>query len=141
MAIEKLIPRYLNLDDEARLIKNMEMTDAVNVRISATDDGTEGVIKNAYGNQIVPFKAGVNWQGKTHALPAGENFVISPIDNSSTGEVIFFVWNSNNDHSIYRFSTAQGFAELVYRDAVLNFSKTAHIQGDIVRNINGNLLL
>lgn len=141
MAIEKLVPRYLNLDDDPRLIKNMEMTDAINVRISATEEGTEGVIKNAFGNEAVPFKNGNNWQGKTHALPAGENFVISVADSSATGEAIYFVWNSNNDHSIYRFSTASGFAELVYRDAVLNFSKTAHIQADFVRNIDQNMLL
>ena len=141
MAIEKLVPRYLNLDDDPRLIKNMEMTDALNVRISATEEGTEGVIKNAFGNEAVPFKNGNNWQGKPHALPAGENFVISSVDSPSTGEAVFFVWNSNNDHSIYRFSTAAGFAELVYRDAVLNFSKTAHIQADFVRNIDQNMLL
>ena len=141
MAIEKLVPRYLNLDDDPRLIKNMEMTDALNVRISATEEGTDGIIKNAFGNEAVPFKNGNNWQGKTHALPAGENFVISVADSSATGEAIYFVWNSNNDHSIYRFSTASNFAELVYRDAVLNFSKTAHIQADFVRNIDQNMLL
>jgi hypothetical protein len=141
MAIEKLVPRYLNLDDDPRLIKNMEMTDAINVRISATEEGTDGIIKNAFGNEIVPFRNGNNWQGKPHALPAGENFVISVADSSATGEAIYFVWNSNNDHSIYRFSTASNFAELVYRDAVLNFSKTAHIQADFVRNIDQNMLL
>ena len=141
MAIEKLVPRYLNLDDDPRLIKNMEMTDAINVRISATEEGTDGIIKNAFGNEAVPFRNGNNWQGKTHALPAGENFVISVADSSATGEAIYFVWNSNNNHSIYRFSTASNFAELVYRDAVLNFSKTAHIQADFVRNINQDMLL
>ena len=141
MAIEKLVPRYLNLDDDPRLIKNMEMTDAINVRISATEEGTDGIIKNAFGNEVVPFKNGNNWQGKPHALPAGENFVISVADSSATGEAIYFVWNSNDNHSIYRFSTASGFAELVYRDAVLNFSKTAHIQADFVRNIDQNMLL
>ena len=141
MPIEKLIPRYLNLDDDPRLIKNVEMTDAINVRISATEDGTEGVIKNAFGNEIVPFKSGNNWQGKTHALPAGENYVISAVNSQSTGEVVFFVWNENNNHSIYRFSTSAGFCELVYRDAVLNFSKTVFIQANFVRNIDQNMLL
>ena len=63
MAIEKLVPRYLNLDDDPRLIKNMEMTDAINVRISATAEGTDGIIKNAFGNEIVPFRNGNNWRG------------------------------------------------------------------------------
>jgi hypothetical protein len=141
MSIEKLIPRYLNLDDDPRLIKNVEMTDAINVRISATEDGTEGVIKNAFGNEIVPFKNGNNWQGKPHALPIGENYVISAVNSQSTGEVVFFVWNENDNHSIYRFTTSSGFCELVYRDAVLNFSKTAFIQANFVRNIDQNMLL
>jgi hypothetical protein len=141
MAIEKLIPRYMNLDDDPRLIKNMEMTDAINVRISATEDGTEGVIKNAFGNELVPFKNGNNWQGKTHALPAGENYVISAVNSQSTGEIVFFVWNENDNHSIYRFSTSSSFVELVYRDAVLNFSRSAFIQANFVRNIDQNMLL
>jgi hypothetical protein len=141
MAIDKLTPRYLNLDDDARLIKNAEMTDALNIRVAATEEGTDGVVKNAFGNSAVAFKNGNNWQGKTHALPAGENYTISSVEDKATGQVIFFVWNSNDNHSIYRFTTASTFCELVYRDAVLNFSKNAHIQANIIRNLNNDSLL
>ena len=91
MAIDKLVPRYLNKEDDVRLVKNMEMTDALNVRISADTTGDGGVIKNAYGNSAISFKAGNNWQGKTHALPAGTNKVIGDVADLKDGIVVFFV--------------------------------------------------
>ena len=141
MAIDKLVPRYLNKEDDVRLVKNVEMTDALNVRISADTNGDGGVIKNAYGNEGVAFKAGNNWQGKSHALPAGTNKVIGDVADLKDGIVVFFVWNSNEDHSIYRFSTAAGVAELVYRDSVLGFQADSFIKGDVIRNLDEDSLL
>ena len=132
--IDKLIPRYLNTEDDARLIKSVEMTDALNVRISADADGDGGVIKNAYGNGAIAFKSG-------DALPAGNNEVIGAVSNPQGGEIFFFVWNSNDDHSIYRFSSSSNEAELVYRDSVLGFSKFYHVRATVVRNIEGETLL
>ena len=34
MAIDKLIPQYLNRDDDERILKSFEMVDALNVRVS-----------------------------------------------------------------------------------------------------------
>jgi hypothetical protein len=141
MAIDKIVPKYLNKEDDVRLVKNVEMTDALNVRISADTNGDGGVIKNAYGNAAVSFKAGNNWQAKTHALPAGTKKVIGSVADLKDGIVIFFVWNSNEDHSIYRFSTAAGVAELVYRDSVLSFQADSFIKGDVIRNLSQDSLL
>ena len=141
MAIDKLVPRYLNKEDDVRLVKNVEMTDALNVRIAADTDGDGGVVKNAYGNEGVAFKAGNNWQDKTHALPAGTNKVVGDVADLKDGLVVFFVWNSNGDHSIYRFSTAAGVAELVYRDSVLSFQADSFIKGDVIRNLDNDALL
>jgi hypothetical protein len=141
MAIDKIVPKYLNKEDDVRLVKNVEMTDALNVRISADTNGDGGVIKNAYGNAAVSFKAGNNWQAKTHALPAGTNKVIGSVSDLKDGIVIFFVWNSNEDHSIYRFSTAAGVAELVYRDSVLSFQADSFIKGDVIRSLDEDSLL
>ena len=141
MAVDKIAPRYLNKEDDVRLVKNVEMTDALNVRISADTNGDGGVIKNAYGNTAVSFKAGNNWQAKTHALPAGTNKVIGSVSDLKDGIVIFFVWNSNEDHSIYRFSTAAGVAELVYRDSVLSFQADSFIKGDVIRSLDEDSLL
>ena len=141
MAIDKIIPRYLNKEDDARLVKNVEMTDAINVRISADQDGDGGIVKNAYGNDDVSFATGNNWQGKTHALPAGDNKVVGSVEDLKDGIVIFFVWNQNQDHSIYRFTSAVGKSELVYRDSVLHFQKDTLVQGDVIRNLDIDTLL
>jgi hypothetical protein len=132
--IDKLIPRYLNLDDDARLIKSVEMTDAINVRVSSEQDGDGGVIKNAYGNEPVSFASG-------SALAAGTNEVIGAVSNAQTGEIFFFVWNSNDDHAIYRYSTSSNEAKIVYRDSVLGFSKFYHVRADVVKNLDGETLL
>jgi hypothetical protein len=42
MAIDKLLPRYLNKDDDARILKSIEMLDALNVRVSQDADGNAG---------------------------------------------------------------------------------------------------
>tara|TARA_R110001592_G_scaffold9630_3_gene51029 strand:- start:1639 stop:6498 length:4860 start_codon:yes stop_codon:yes gene_type:complete len=141
MAIDKIIPRYLNKEDDARLVKNIEMTDALNVRISADQDGDGGIVKNAYGNAAVSFAAGNNWQAKTHALPTGDNKVVGSVADLQDGIVIFFVWNSTQKHSIYRFTTAVGKSELVYRDSVLSFQKDTLVQADLIRNLDTDTLL
>jgi hypothetical protein len=139
--IDKLIPRYLNKDDDARLIKSVEMTDALNVRVSADMDGDGGVIKNAFGNEAMDFKTGNNWQGLPHALPAGSNKVVGSVTDQKNGVIIFFVWNDEDDHSIYRFTTAQNEVDLIYRDSVLAFTAFGFVKGDVINTVNNDILL
>ena len=47
MAIDKLIPRHLNLDDDERLVQSMQMTNAENVFISGDEENDAGVVKQA----------------------------------------------------------------------------------------------
>jgi hypothetical protein len=139
--IEKLIPRYLNKDDDARLIKSIEMTDALNVRISSEENGDGGVVKNAFGNSAVVFRSGNNWQGLPHALPNGTNKVVGSVSDLKNGVIIFFVYNSNGDHSIYRFTTSQNNVELVYRDSVLALQSDSFVKGDVINNLYNEVLL
>jgi hypothetical protein len=132
--IDKLTPKYLNLEDDERLVKAVEMTNAINVRLSSEQDGDGNIVKNAYGNDDVPFKTG-------SALPAGDNEVIGTVENSESGEIFYFVWNSNDDHTIYRYSTSSDEVQIVYRDSVLAFSKFYHVRASIVRNLVGETLL
>ena len=53
MAIDKLIPQYLNSDTDQKLVKSVEMTDNLNIRVSSDDEGTDGVVKNIKGNTVV----------------------------------------------------------------------------------------
>ena len=139
--IDKLVPRYLNAEDDARLVKSIEMTDALNVRISADTDGDGGVIKNAFGNSAVSFRSGNNWQGLPHALPNGTNKVVGSVSDLKNGVIIFFVYNSNASHSIYRFTTSQNNVELVYRDSVLAFQSDSFVKGDVINNLYNEVLL
>lgn len=134
MAIDKIIPRYLNKDDDARLVKTIEMTDALNVRISADADGNGGVIKNAYGNDDIPFRAG-------DELPNGDNEVIGVVSNPQDGEIYFFVWNENSDDSIYRFSSSSNEAQLVYRSSTLGFVRYATVRASVIKNLSDEVLL
>lgn len=132
MAVHKLTPKYLNKDDDERLIKSVEMTDAINVRISTENDGDALVLKNAYGNTAIDL---------SHSLPAGTNKVIGSVSDEQLGFIFYFVWNSNDEHSIYRYSVGANQAQRVMRDSVLGFTENGFVKGNIYVNINGDVLL
>lgn len=75
MAIDKLIPQYLNSDADQKLIKSVEMADALNVLVSNNDQGTAGVIKNVKGTEVVNPKLA------SDAFPAGENRTVGSVSN------------------------------------------------------------
>ena len=56
MAVDKLTPRYLNKDNDPRVLKSIELVDALNIRVSNDDDGNAGVVKNIKGNTVVAYK-------------------------------------------------------------------------------------
>jgi len=132
MAVQKITPQYLNKDDDERLIKSVEMTDAVNIRVSTDNDGDGLVLKNAYGNAAVDLDK---------SLPAGTNKVIGSISDEQLGFIFYFVWNSNDDHSIYRYSVGANQAQRVIKDSVLDFTENGFVKGNIYNNINGDVLL
>jgi len=132
MALHKLTPRYLNSDDDVRLVKSTEMTDALNVRISSDDEGDAFVIKNAYGNDEITLDT---------ALPAGTNKVIGSVANDQKNSIFYFVWNSNNDHTIYRYSATKDAAYQVYKDSVLGFTEDAFVKANIVTSLDGDELV
>jgi hypothetical protein len=132
MALHKLTPRYLNSDDDVRLVKSTEMTDALNVRISSDDEGDAFVIKNAYGNDEITLDT---------ALPAGTNKVIGSVANDQKNSIFYFVWNSNSDHTIYRYSATRGTAYQVYKDSVLGFTENTFVKANIVTSLDGDELV
>ena len=138
MAVQKLTPRYLNKDDDERLVKGTEMTDALNVRISFDDDGDALVIKNAYGNTEITLET---------ALPSGTNKVIGSVANELKGFIYYFVYNSNGAHTIYRYSIGTNKSIQVYLDStnaannILNFGENSFVEGNVVNDIKGNELL
>jgi hypothetical protein len=135
MAIDKLIPQYLSSDTDQKLVKSVEMTDNLNIRVSNNDEGTAGVIKNVKGTEVVSAKSAQD------AFPAGDNRVIGSVSNEASKEVFFFLWNSNDDHGIYRINSITNSFEKVYEDAVLGFQKLSFVDSDVVINDSEETLL
>lgn len=135
MAIDKLIPQYLSSDTDQKLVKSVEMTDNLNVRVSNNDEGTAGVLKNVKGTDLVGPKT------PSDEIPSGENRVIGSVANEKSNEVLFFLWNSNGNHGIYRLDTLVDKFTKVYEDAVLRFEKLAFVDCDVVINEEEETLL
>ena len=134
MAIDKLIPQYLNSDTDQKLVKSVEMTDNLNVRASNDDQGTDGVIKNVKGTEVVGRKTTAD------QFPSGDNRVIGAVSNEANKEILFLLWNENNDHGVYRLDTTSGKYQKLFEDSVLNFKKNHHVSCDTVVNEDGETL-
>lgn len=136
MAIDKLIPQYLNSDTDQKLVKSVEMTDNLNVRVSNDDEGTGGVIKNIKGTEVVGAKSA------SDAFPTGTNRVIGSVANETNKEIIFLLYNEHpsRNHGIYRLDMITGKYEKVYEDSVLNFRKYTHTDCDVIVNEDNETL-
>lgn len=134
MAIDKLIPQYLNSDTDQKLIKSVEMSDNLNVRVSNDAEGTSGVIKNIKGTEVVAARS------NSDSFPSGDNRVIGSIANEKNKEILFLLWNSNDDHGIYRLDMTTGEYRKLYEDSVLNFQKFSYADCDVVINEEGETL-
>jgi hypothetical protein len=128
MAIDKLIPQYLNSDTDQKLVKAVEMTDNLNVRVSNDDEGTAGVIKNIKGNEVVGAKTAQD------AFPSGDNRVIGSVSNEHNKEIIFLLHNNLGNHGIYRLDLTTGKYEKIYEDSVLKLRKFSYADCDVVIN-------
>lgn len=134
MAIDKLIPRYLNNDDDFLVVKSVEMIDAINVHVGDNAEGNADVLKNSRGNAQVPFAVGSE-------LPAtGTNTVVGSGLNIEKSEIVFAVHNSLGNHSIYHYSTTSNVLSLVYRDSVLGFTPISFVKFDFIVKENGGTL-
>jgi len=125
MPVQKITPRSLNLDDDFLVVKPTDMVDAFNIEIAADEDGNANIVKSIQGNTAISFASG-------SALPAGTNTVIGSGLNTEKNEIVFAVWNSSNNHSIYLYSLASGVCTLVYRDAVLGFTQSSFVKFDFI---------
>lgn len=129
MATEKLIPQYLNKDEDERLVKPFEMTDALNIRVSHEDGGDQGIVKNVEGNEAVSAATTAD------AIPSsGDNRVIGAVPCEAGKCIYFFLYNSNLNHGIYRYDSVNDNYVKLYEDSVLNFERDGFVKGDVVIN-------
>jgi len=134
-SIDKLIPRYLNTDNDERLVKNVEMTDAQNLRVSVDVERDALVIKNAYGNVARSSTL------ENGSMPVGTNKTIGSVADETTNQIYFAVYNSNGSHLIIRYDANGKKAYKVYQSSVLQFSQDSFVQMSVVRNSNTDILL
>lgn len=130
MAIITNNPRFLNLDNDSRIVEQNEMIDALNVRVSTDDGGNQGVVKNIKGSGSVSYNV-------TPYL--GENQVVGTYEHEGTNRLFVFVWNSNGYHSVYKIEQGDSQFTLVVRSQHITMTNNPlHISGIVV---SGDLLL
>jgi len=106
----------LNLDDDKHLIEATDMVDALNIRNLM--GGVNGATTNMKGNVLID----------NPELPAGVNTVIGVCEDKRETSVMYFVHNSNGDHTIFRYYPTKtainpnGEIELVMKGQALNFN-------------------
>jgi hypothetical protein len=136
MAIDKLIPQYLNTDSDERYVKSMEMFVARNVRVSPGEAGSGGVLKNVKGNTPI------NPRSQADAIPTdGFNRVIGEWAVESQGVVYYCLYNSKGNHGIYEYFSQDDKYEKLYEGSNLNFQLNGFVKMDVVINQYGDHLL
>ncbi len=107
----------INTDDEDRLIPNTDFRDALYSRNYGINTSDEGALQSMTGNLL-----------RTNSnLPIGINIVIGACedtegkDATTSGNLILFVWNDLNYHTIWRYSTQDFTYTKILESSILNF--------------------
>ena len=82
----------LNSDDEDRVVPKGDYRYALNIHTGSSEGGKNGAIVNMKGNTVVSI-----------SLPSGTNKVVGSTKDEATQQIIYLVYNSNNDDQIYSF--------------------------------------
>ncbi len=113
MAVQKLAPRSLNLEDDFLVVKPTEMVDAFNVTVSADDEGNANILKAVQGTGFIPVQAGQD-------LPSGfSSRVVGSTLNKADNNVYYFVASTANVTASEIFATLTGgeYVFTVYADS------------------------
>jgi len=116
----------MNTDDEDRLIPNGDYRYATFSRNYGVNAPSEGALQSMTGNLL---------QENTH-LAAGVNIVIGSCEDIEHKAIILFVWNDNQNHSIWRYTVEDFQYTLILEDKILNFQKENQIyHASVVNNL------
>lgn len=125
--IDKLTPRTLQTSKDFRAMGSTEMLDALNITVTGDEEGGAGVLKNIKGTN------GVLVAHELAGFPEGENVVIGSAKDETLGVVYFFVWNENNNHSVFAYSSITNTYRLILQTSELNFDRNGFVKGDVIR--------
>lgn len=127
--IGKLLPRALNKDTDARLLKSYEMTDAVNVQISTDEDGDKGVLKN-----IKSTVSATNTDSYSIEDGVDTAVVVGSVEDHEKGFVYFFVWNEQaTQHAIVKYDVSANEYSIVVKGS-LNFPKYGYVDATLLND-------
>lgn len=113
---EKLFFAGMNSDDEDRKLPPGDYRYSLNCEVDNVDGANVGAIVNSKGTRLVQI-----------ALPAGTNQVIGSKEDLDSNTCIYFLWNSNNNHSIYRYQADTNVIVLIMQTSLFNFSLSHRI--------------
>lgn len=103
----------MNQDDDLMYVNSSkgEVIERVNIR-SNSIDGRANVNEKIYGNTLIDVN---RWFPATPiTLPAGDNKVIGWCNDYAENAILYFVYNSNGDHCVFRYYQADKNIEKVW---------------------------
>jgi hypothetical protein len=115
----------MDLDSSPLLLENGRYRRAFNIYNGNVDEADLGTIVPELGNTAV-----------NDTLPAGTNRVIGYTEDIENDAMIFFVYNSEGQHSIRRVLSSQPSVQVIYQGEILNFQKDQKIRGaDVIEGL------
>ncbi len=108
--IEKRHHIRLDTDTEDRHLPPGHSRFVLNCNVGSSESSNMGAIENVPGNQLVAFD-----------LPPGENKCIGSYEERTSDSIIYFVYNSAQDHLILQFFLQEMKIIELMRSPVLNF--------------------
>lgn len=114
-------PTGLNSDTDIDNISNgdspVDTTKQTDGRLNLIhQEGNLSVLTNSYGNSE-----------ESHSLPAGTNKVIGTCEDKENNAIIYFVYNSNNNHSIVRYNFDGTFDDISTNESAWAFTSDMEI--------------
>jgi len=130
MAIDKIIPQYLNGDADERTSQNGDMIDALNVTLSPGRLGRgEGVIKNIKGTSSISPASDGDTLNSSFSYTA-----IGSVTDETSGDIYWFLHcNTSTDHRILKYDDSSGNYSTVLKGNWLNFNENFYITANILR--------
>lgn len=104
------------MDSTPTAIAENDYISALNISGTVGGDGQFNIVSNLQGNTLVSY-----------ALPAGYNKVIGQSEDLQFNTLFYFVYNSNNQHSILRFYPLTNTIVKVSQDSVYGWTLETQI--------------
>lgn len=106
----------MNTDDEDRLVPTGDYRSASYSRSYSVGTSDNGALQSMTGNLLI----------ENPDLPRGKNVIIGSCEDIEgkgykAGNLILFSWNSEGNHSIWRYNVVGQEYQLILQDSILNF--------------------